>query len=88
MRRRDCDNERVARTNPPPPFAAATVEMVCRALGEAVRGHQIANLIAVLQVSEDAGETRNTKWKRLFNAVVAAQNRQSDGRPLLRLGHV
>lgn len=59
--------------------------MVCRALGEAVRGHQIANLIAVLHVSEDEVEMHNTKWKRLFNAVVAAQNRQSDGRPLLRL---
>ena len=75
----------MAALNPPPPFSASTVEMVCRALGEAVRGHQIANLIAVLKVSEDASEARNTKWKRLFNAVAAAQNRQRDGRPLLRL---
>jgi len=71
--------------NLPPPFTASTVEMVCRALGEAVRGDQIANLIAVLKVSEAASEARATKWKRLFNAVAAAQNRQGDGRPLLRL---
>lgn len=75
----------MAAPNAPPPFSASTVEMVCRAVGEAVRGHQIANLIAVLKVSEDASEARNTKWKRLFNAVAAAQNRQRDGRPLLRL---
>lgn len=59
--------------------------MICRALGEAVRGHQIANLVAVLKISEDASEARNTKWKRLFNAVAAAQDRQHDGRPLLHL---
>lgn len=59
--------------------------MVCRALGDAVTGHQIANLIAVLKVDEDASEAHSTKWKRLFNAVVDAQNRQRDGRPLLRL---
>lgn len=70
---------------PPPAFSASTVEMVCRALGEAVRGHQIANLVAELKVIEDASEVGNTKWKRLFNAVVEAQNRQRDGRPLLRI---
>src|ERR687898_938281 len=59
--------------------------MVCRALGEAVRGHQIANLIGPLKVQEGPGDESNTKWKRLFNAVAAAQNRQGDGRPLLRL---
>lgn len=59
--------------------------MVCRALGEAVRGHQIDELIAALKTSEQEGEARNTKWKRLFNAVAVAENRQGDGRPLLRL---
>jgi uncharacterized protein (TIGR02391 family) len=70
---------------PPPPFSASAVEMVCRALGDGVRGHQIANLVAALKIHEGPGEKRDTKWKRLFNAVVAAQNRQLDGRPLLRL---
>ncbi|MBF4160591.1 hypothetical protein [Nocardioides acrostichi] len=80
------DNQRVAGPDSPPSFDASTVEMLCRALGEAVRGHQITNLIAVLKVSEDASEARNTKWKRLFIAVAATQNRQRDGRPLLRSG--
>lgn len=69
----------------PEPFSASTVERVCRALGEAVTGGQIQNLIAPLKVPEPTGEERNTKWKRLFNAVAAAQNRQHDGRPLVRL---
>lgn len=43
------------------------------------------NLIAPLKVNEEPGEDRNTKWKRLFNAVATAQNRQGDGRPLIRL---
>jgi uncharacterized protein (TIGR02391 family) len=59
--------------------------MVCRALGDAVRGHQIANLIAPLKTYESAHEAETTKWKRFFNAVAAAQNRQGDGRPLIRL---
>lgn len=75
----------MAASHPPPAFSASTVEMVCRALGEAVRGHQIANLIAPLRIQERPGDESNTKWKRLFNAVAAAQNRQGDGRPLLRL---
>lgn len=79
------DNQQMTSREKPAPFSAATIEMVCRALGEAVQGHQIANLIATLNTDEDASEVRNTKWKRLFNAVAAAQTRQCDGRPLLRL---
>lgn len=59
--------------------------MVCRELGEAVRGHQITNLIAPLKAPESPQDATGTKWKRLFNAVVFAQNRQGDGRPLIRL---
>jgi len=45
-------------------LAASTVETVCRALGEAVRGHQVANLIAGLKVSEDASVARTTTGSR------------------------
>lgn len=69
----------------PPVFPVAAVEALCRELGEAVTGGQIANLISPLNVRETAGEATNTKWKRLFNAVVRAQNRQQDGRPMIRL---
>lgn len=68
-----------------PPFPAAAVEAICRELAEAVAGAQIANLLAPLKAREAPAEQSNTKWKRLFNAVVNRQNRQGDGRPLIRL---
>jgi uncharacterized protein (TIGR02391 family) len=67
-----------------PAFSPAAVEEVCRALAEAVTGPQIPNLITPLKVSEPP-DSPGTKWKRLFNAVAAAQNRQRDGRPLIKL---
>ena len=70
---------------PPPAFSASTVEQVCRVLGDAVIGPQIPNLIAPLMVIESSAEAMNAKWKRLFNAVAAAQNRQQYGLPFLRL---
>jgi uncharacterized protein (TIGR02391 family) len=73
-------------TAPPPPFLASEVEQVCRILGDAVTGSQIPNLIWPLKVpAESPLDQQNTKWKRLYNAVATAQNRQQDGRPLLRL---
>jgi uncharacterized protein (TIGR02391 family) len=72
-------------TTPPGPFSPAAVEQICRALGEAVTGSEIPNRIASLKAPEAPGEEVNTKWKRLFNAVATAQNRQQDGRPLVRL---
>lgn len=59
--------------------------MVCRVLADAVTGAQIPNIIAPLKTTEAAQDAGNTKWKRLFNAVADAQNRQQDGRPLLRV---
>lgn len=72
-------------TAPPPTFSASAVEQVCKVLGEAVTGSEIPNLIAALKVPEPPGAEQNTKWKRLFNTVAERQNRQRDGRPLLRL---
>lgn len=68
-----------------PAFSASTVEQVCKVLADAVTGSQIPNLIAALKVRESPGDEQNTKWKRLFNAVAERQNRQRDGRPLVRL---
>ncbi len=68
------------------PFPAAAIEALCRELGEAVTGQQISNLIAPLSgIPETPEERRSTKWKRLFNVVIRAQNRQNDGRPMIRL---
>jgi len=54
-------------------------------LGDAVTGAQIPNLITGLKVAERPGDDQNAKWKRLFSAVAARQNKQQDGQPLLRL---
>ena len=70
---------------PPPPFSASAAEQICRILADAVTGSQIPNLIGPLKAPEAGADQQNTKWKRLFNAVATAQNRQQDGRPLLRL---
>lgn len=68
-----------------PPFDAAAIEAICRELADSVTGAQIANLLAPLKVREPPEELSNTKWKRLFNAVATAQNKQGDGRPMVRL---
>ncbi|HUZ52193.1 MAG TPA: TIGR02391 family protein [Streptosporangiaceae bacterium] len=70
---------------PPPAFSASVAEQVCKVLADAVTGSEIPNLIAVLKIAEPPGSQQATKWKRLFNAVAERQNRQGDGRPLLRL---
>jgi uncharacterized protein (TIGR02391 family) len=70
---------------PVPPFSSAAIEAVCRELGEFVIGSQIAGLTAPLKVQESAAEAQGTKWKRLYNAVAKRQNKQGDGRPLIRL---
>jgi uncharacterized protein (TIGR02391 family) len=68
----------------PPPFSASAIEEVCKVLGDAVTGDQIPNLIAPLKVPGEPGGP-GTKWKRLFNAVVARQNKSQDGKGLVRL---
>lgn len=68
-----------------PAFPATAIEAVVRELAETVTGSQIPSVIAPLKIDESGGAAGTTKWKRLFNAVVVAQNRQRDGRPLIRL---
>ncbi len=51
---------------------------------DGVTGPQIPNLIASLKVPEEP-DGPGTKWKRLFNAVVARQNKSQDGKALVRL---
>lgn len=72
-------------TSPIPPFPAPAVEAICRDLAELATGSQIADLMQPLKIVEPPDASISTKWKRLFNAVAQAQNRQSDGRPLIRL---
>lgn len=79
------NNAQVSSTTSPPAFSAPAVEAICRVLADAVTGSQIPGLIGPLKIREAPDDDRNTKWKRLFNAVAQAQNRQQDGRPLVRL---
>ena len=69
----------------PPPFSASAIEEVCKVLGDVVSGGQIPNLIAPLKVNGEPGTVEGTKWKRLFNAAVARQNKSQDGKGLVRL---
>ena len=68
----------------PSQFSASAIEEVCKVLADAVTGPQIPNLIAPLKVPEEP-DGPGTKWKRLFNAVVARQNKSQDGKALIRL---
>jgi len=68
----------------PPPFSASAIEEVCKVLADSVTGPQIPNLIAPLKVAEEP-DGPGTKWKRLFNAVIARQNMSKDGKALIRL---
>jgi len=68
----------------PPSFSASAIEEVCKVLADSVTGPQIPNLIAPLKVAEEL-DGPGTKWKRLFNAVVARQNKSEDGKALIRL---
>jgi hypothetical protein len=67
-----------------PPFSASTIEEVCKVLAETMTGPQIPNIIAPLKVPEAPGGP-GTKWKRLFNAVIARQNKSQNGTGLVRL---
>jgi uncharacterized protein (TIGR02391 family) len=66
-------------------FSASVIEEVCKVLGDAVTGPQIPNLIVPLKVNGEPGTEEGTKWKRLFNAVIARQNKSQDGKGLVRL---
>lgn len=72
-------------SNPVPPFSSAAVEAICRELGELVIGSQIAKLLAPLKLPKSLDNTASTKWKRLYSAAAYRQNKQGDGRPLIRL---
>lgn len=63
-----------------PPFAPERLEALCRVLADTengLTGSEIGHLLAQLQVEDpDPGLT---KWKRLYNAFVAFQNREQLG---------
>ncbi|HZG41491.1 MAG TPA: TIGR02391 family protein, partial [Longimicrobium sp.] len=64
----------------PQPFSAAELESLCKALADTTSGLTGTEIGQVLrQVGVDDLDPALTKWKRLFNALAARQNRDRSG---------
>lgn len=67
-----------------PPFKASELEAACKVLAETttgLKGDEIGFILTDMSVEDlDKG---NTKWKRLFNALVNVQNRHQVGNHLI-----
>jgi len=64
----------------PPRFSADQLEAIAKALGDTERGltgSEIGHMLARVGVAD--GDSAMTKWKRLFNALVARQNQDQNG---------
>ena len=69
-----------------PAFNAQQLEAACKVLGDTacgLTGSQIEWLLREIDVKDVSPEM--TKWKRLFNALVGAQNRHQVGNHLIML---
>jgi uncharacterized protein (TIGR02391 family) len=67
-----------------PPFNAQQLEAACKVLadtGRGLTGVEIGYLLQECKVPDTSPEM--TKWKRLFNALVAAQNKYQVGNHLI-----
>ena len=64
----------------PQPFSAAELESVCKALADTSAGLTGSEIGQVLrQIGVDDPDPALTKWRRLFNALAARQNRDGSG---------
>ena len=66
------------------PFDSQHLEAACRVLGDTnqgLTGQQIGHLLLEIRVEDVSPDM--TKWKRLFNALVGAQNRHQVGNHLI-----
>jgi hypothetical protein len=64
----------------PQPFSAAELESLCKALADTTSGLTGTEIgQALRQVGVDDLDPALTKWKRLFNALAARQNRDRSG---------
>jgi len=69
---------------PVPMFPGGTAETVAKIIGDLYSGSELTRLCAEVPLRDDPGEGQ-TKWRRLAHALSAQQQRQRDGRPVLRL---
>ena len=66
------------------PFSSQHLEAVCRVLADTDRGLSATQIGRLLQEIEVADASPGiTKWKRLFNALVGAQNKHQVGNHLI-----
>jgi uncharacterized protein (TIGR02391 family) len=67
-----------------PCFGVTQIEAVCKVLADTekgLKGDEIGYILADMQLADPAAGT--TKWKRLFNAIVNAQNKHQFGNHLI-----
>lgn len=59
------------------PFAAGTLEAVSRIIGDAFTGQVVSRMLATTRMTDR--EELSTKWKRIYTALVTAQNTSGSG---------
>lgn len=68
-----------------PAFDDATLEQICKLLGDALTGSEIGRMLEAIKV-EDPGANM-TKWKRLLAALDAQQRRHGVGNHVVQFVH-
>ena len=74
--------------NKPKPFSAGQLESLCKALADTssgLTGTEIGSALANILVADS--DPTATKWRRLYNALVARQNRDGNGDRVLAFVH-
>lgn len=66
-------------------FDANTIEQVSRLIAEYTTGSKITNILENLHIRPADDWEKDTKWRRLHNAVVNSQNLTQDGKALIKL---
>lgn len=75
--------------NKPKPFTAGQLEALCKALADTnsgLTGTEIGNALANARIPDP--EPSGTKWRRLYNALVAQQNKDGHGDRILAVTHL
>lgn len=71
-------------SSPIPPFSSATIEGVCRIIGDLYTGSVLTRILHEVPLHDDMGEGV-TKWRRLAHAVSNNQAKRRNGNALVRL---
>lgn len=68
-----------------PAFDHGTIEFISQHISDIFTGSQITQILRDSQMAKHDICHSDTKWKRLAQAVATQQQRQRDGRPLIKL---